>query len=126
MTAMPFADHSFDAVLAISVLHHVDLKEAAVQELRRVLRPRGLFSVSLTLAHCSACTTDQGMCARASACSSVCARERVRICLGVWLASWLASGLAVFVRVTSYSLPTPCIPQGITAWQAPKTCFKPL
>jgi ubiquinone/menaquinone biosynthesis C-methylase UbiE len=76
MTAMPFADHSFDAVLAISVLHHVDLKEAAVQELRRVLRPRGLFSVSLTLAHCSACTTDQGMCARASVRVQVCVCAR--------------------------------------------------
>ena len=75
MTAMPFADHSFDAVLAVSVLHHVDLKEAAVQELRRVLRPRGLFSVSLTLAHCSACTTDQGMCALASVRVQVCVRE---------------------------------------------------
>jgi ubiquinone/menaquinone biosynthesis C-methylase UbiE len=57
---MPFPDESFDAVLAISVLHHVDLKEAAVREVRRVLRARGLFSVSLTLAHCSACTTDDG------------------------------------------------------------------
>ena len=57
---MPFADESFDAVLVVSVLHRVDLKEAAVREVLRVLRPRGLLSVSLTLAHCSACTTDEG------------------------------------------------------------------
>ena len=84
---MPFPDESFDAVLAISVLHHVDLKEAAVREVRRVLRARGLFSVSLTLAHCSACTTDDGepaalpqcgACARAAGACLVC--QKLPVC----------------------------------------------
>ncbi len=45
MTALPFADATFDAVLSVNVLHHAQPSEAraAVQEVLRVLRPGGLF-----------------------------------------------------------------------------------
>ena len=39
--ALPFADHSFDAVWGNAVLHHLDLAKAG-RELRRVLRPGGV------------------------------------------------------------------------------------
>jgi len=38
--AMPFPDESFDLVTGRSILHHLDL-DIALQEIRRVLRPRG-------------------------------------------------------------------------------------
>jgi len=60
MTDMLLADNSFDAVLAISVLHELDWKEKGISEMRRVLRPGGVLSVSLTIAHCSSCTSDEG------------------------------------------------------------------
>ena len=41
ITRLPFEDDSFDAVLCIHVLEHVDDDRAAVAELRRVLRPGG-------------------------------------------------------------------------------------
>ena len=41
---LPFADDSFDVVLANHMLYHVADIEAAVAEVRRVLRPGGLFS----------------------------------------------------------------------------------
>lgn len=40
-THLPFATASFDVVLAVHVLHLVDGWQAAVQEVRRVLRPGG-------------------------------------------------------------------------------------
>lgn len=41
--AAPFADASFDAVVAIGCLHHTGEIAQAIQEARRVLRPGGLF-----------------------------------------------------------------------------------
>jgi SAM-dependent methyltransferase len=41
ITAMPFADAGFDAVLCIEVLEHVHETAAALAEMRRVLRPWG-------------------------------------------------------------------------------------
>lgn len=38
---LPFADHSFDRIWGNAVLHHLDLN-AALPEIRRVLRPRGI------------------------------------------------------------------------------------
>ena len=38
--ALPFADHSFDAVMLVAMIHHVDDPARALAEARRVLRPR--------------------------------------------------------------------------------------
>jgi len=40
---LPFADQSFDLVLALYVIHHVRGARAAVAEISRVLRPGGRF-----------------------------------------------------------------------------------
>jgi SAM-dependent methyltransferase len=40
-TAMPFPDASFDGVMALDVLEHIDDDRAAVAEIRRVLKPGG-------------------------------------------------------------------------------------
>jgi SAM-dependent methyltransferase len=43
VSAMPFADASFDLVLDFGILHHVPVWQDAVDEIHRVLRPGGLF-----------------------------------------------------------------------------------
>jgi ubiquinone/menaquinone biosynthesis C-methylase UbiE len=43
MTAIPFHDASFDAVIAVHVFHLVSEWQQALQEIMRVLRPGGLF-----------------------------------------------------------------------------------
>jgi SAM-dependent methyltransferase len=45
--ALPFRDGSFDTVLATEVLEHVDDAEAAMAEIRRVLRPGGAAIVTV-------------------------------------------------------------------------------
>lgn len=45
--ALPFADASFDLVMAIGVLHHVPNMSRACQEAARVLRPGGTLRVML-------------------------------------------------------------------------------
>ena len=45
--ALPFADASFDKVLATEVLEHVDDDRRALAELHRVLRPGGLLAISV-------------------------------------------------------------------------------
>lgn len=42
-TAMPYDDHSFDAILEIGILHHIPAWRAALPEVVRVLRPGGTF-----------------------------------------------------------------------------------
>ncbi|HSB54342.1 MAG TPA: class I SAM-dependent methyltransferase [Gemmatimonadales bacterium] len=43
---LPIAPHSIDVVLAVTVLGEIRRLEEALEEIRRVLRPGGLFSVS--------------------------------------------------------------------------------
>jgi SAM-dependent methyltransferase len=43
---LPFADASFDAVLACHMLYHVPDATVALKELRRVLRPGGIIAVT--------------------------------------------------------------------------------
>ena len=44
-SALPFVDRNFDLVLSCGVLEHVPDDEASLDEIRRVLRPGGLFAV---------------------------------------------------------------------------------
>jgi ubiquinone/menaquinone biosynthesis C-methylase UbiE len=44
-TALPLADESFDAVMLISMVHHVELPSLALSEARRVLRPGGRLAL---------------------------------------------------------------------------------
>jgi ubiquinone/menaquinone biosynthesis C-methylase UbiE len=44
--ALPFDDQSFDTVLSCGVLEHVPDPDASVAELRRILRPGGMFYVT--------------------------------------------------------------------------------
>ncbi len=46
VTALPFADASFDVVIAMHMLYHVADQEKAVAELHRVLKPGGTLAVS--------------------------------------------------------------------------------
>jgi SAM-dependent methyltransferase len=42
-TRLPFADHTFDAAWSITVLEHVPDPQAALEEMRRVLKPGGFL-----------------------------------------------------------------------------------
>lgn len=44
---LPFADGSFDAVIANHMLFHVEDREGALGEIARVLRPRGRFTATV-------------------------------------------------------------------------------
>jgi SAM-dependent methyltransferase len=48
---LPFGDASFDAVYSFGVLHHTPDTQAAVDEIRRVLRPGGFAVVGLYHRH---------------------------------------------------------------------------
>ena len=45
--SLPFDDSAFDRVLVTCVLHHLDDPERALREMRRVVRPGGLISLTL-------------------------------------------------------------------------------
>ncbi len=47
ITRLPFADESFDCVICSEVLEHIPEHEAALQELVRVLKPKGALVVSV-------------------------------------------------------------------------------
>jgi SAM-dependent methyltransferase len=42
---LPFASESFDTVLCIDVLHHLEVTSAALEEIRRVLKPGGVLYI---------------------------------------------------------------------------------
>jgi ubiquinone/menaquinone biosynthesis C-methylase UbiE len=44
--ALPFANDAFDIVLLVTVLGELDDAPAALREVQRVLRPRGVLSIS--------------------------------------------------------------------------------
>jgi SAM-dependent methyltransferase len=44
-TAIPFADESFDLVLALDIIEHVDDDEAMLRDIARVLRPGGAVAI---------------------------------------------------------------------------------
>jgi SAM-dependent methyltransferase len=47
--ALPFADHSFDAIIANHMLYHVPNRPAAYAEFRRVLKPHGrLYAATIS------------------------------------------------------------------------------
>ena len=46
VTAMPFADASFDCVVSFETLEHLAEQEAMLAEMRRVLRPHGVLIIS--------------------------------------------------------------------------------
>ncbi len=46
-TAMPFADASFDRVIAAEVLEHIPADQRAMDEIARVLRPGGLAAITV-------------------------------------------------------------------------------
>ena len=46
-TRLPFADNSFDRIIASEVLEHIDDDDGALAELARVLRPDGTLAVTI-------------------------------------------------------------------------------
>ncbi|NJO43524.1 MAG: class I SAM-dependent methyltransferase [Cyanobacteria bacterium CRU_2_1] len=42
-TSLPFADHSFDVAIAVHILHLIPNWQQALAEIRRVLKPTGVF-----------------------------------------------------------------------------------
>jgi SAM-dependent methyltransferase len=46
-TRMPFADGSFDVIIAAEILEHVPADQAALREIRRVLAPGGTVAVTV-------------------------------------------------------------------------------
>lgn len=42
-TSLPFGNREFDMVLALQVLHHIGDWQAALEEINRVLKPKGYF-----------------------------------------------------------------------------------
>jgi SAM-dependent methyltransferase len=47
VTALPFADQAFDAIVSADVLYHVDDDETALREFMRVLRPGGFVVLNV-------------------------------------------------------------------------------
>ncbi len=46
-TCLPFADGSFDRIIASEVMEHIENDEAALAELTRVLRPGGIMAITI-------------------------------------------------------------------------------
>lgn len=63
VSALPFADASFDAVLSLDVLYHEQVDEAsALDEMARVLRPGGLLILNLPALDCLRGAHDAAVC----------------------------------------------------------------
>jgi SAM-dependent methyltransferase len=48
---LPYADHTFDVIMANHMLYHVQNTEAAISEFRRVLKPEGVFMATTNSVH---------------------------------------------------------------------------
>jgi ubiquinone/menaquinone biosynthesis C-methylase UbiE len=44
-SALPFSDHSFDVIVSASAFHYFNAPEAALDEMRRILRPGGVMVI---------------------------------------------------------------------------------
>lgn len=51
VTTLPCRDHTFDTILCLEVLEYLENPRAAMQEMRRVLKPGGLLILSLPFLH---------------------------------------------------------------------------